>query len=62
VANELASASVPYESAREPPAPTDGGRLTCSCGRTSGRLARPAGFPWPGSCWRAGWSSTWTPR
>ena len=20
------------------------------------------GWPWPGSCWRAGWSSTWTPR
>src|SRR5207302_8020798 len=27
--------------------------------------ARPAGFPWlsvAGSCWRAGWSSTWTAR
>jgi hypothetical protein len=27
--------------------------------------ATPAGFPgwpWPGSCWTAGWSSTWTPR
>ena len=29
-------------------------------------IARPRpdspGWPWPGSCWPAGWSSTWTPR